>query len=656
MSVCILLVGGVFHGLGGCSCGPVVDDPPVGPVCLPVEHGPTPSTAERGVLRVLAGEGGAGYVDGAAPRTNGVGGLARLDDGRLILSDVFNGTLRQFDPRSGRMATVTGFPLDLGATDGGCGEARLNGPRGLAADPRNDALIWFGDGPCLRRANLATGDVATVAGECSSPGEIDGDAAASRFGFLFHDVEVAADGRVFIADRGNNVIRVFDEGSGTTTTLARGFDGPGAMFLDGTSLYVADTFHHSISVVDIDSGAVIHVGGQPGVAGSDDGTFDAGTLDSPQALTLVGETLVVAGFDGHVRGVDVRSGAISTIARLPVGFFAPFLTDGDDVVGVDLDGAMVRIRLDGTVTRVFGPVGADGYQDGEGPDARFSLPACVVGTPDGDAVFVSDSFNAAIRRVELSSGLTTTVLGGPDVAGNVDGPAATARLEFPSGLALSADGSTLFIVDTGNSALRSLDLGTSTVSTIGSGLNDPWEVAVDEVRGVAFIVESAGARVVAVNLDDSTVSAVIADLVLPVGLALVDGRLFVADNEDHVIREIDVDGGTSTVVLGSPGFQGSADGSADVALLNFPAGLGGRIEAGVPVLYVAETGGQTIRRVDLVTFESRFVVGDPFLSGSLPAGSTVALAGAPILNPNDVTVVGDDIVIVGDTTVVLARP
>jgi hypothetical protein len=40
----------------------------------------------------------------------------------------------------------------------------------------------------------------------------------------------------------------------------------------------------------------------------------------------------------------------------------------------------------------------------------------------------------------------------------------------------------------------------------------------------------------------------------------------------------------------------------------------------------------------------------------LPAGSTVSLAGAPILNPNDVTVVGDDIVIVGDTTVVAARP
>ena len=81
------------------------------------------------------------------------------------------------------------------------------------------------------------------------------------------------------------------------------------------------------------------------------------------------------------------------------------------------------------------------------------------------------------------------------------------------------------------------------------------------------------------------------------------------------------------------------------------------------MLYVAETGGQTIRRVDLTTVESVFVVGDPFLSGSLPAGSRTALVGAPILNPNDVAVVdavdgsgGTDIVIVGDSTVVVARP
>jgi hypothetical protein len=77
-------------------------------------------------------------------------------------------------------------------------------------------------------------------------------------------------------------------------------------------------------------------------------------------------------------------------------------------------------------------------------------------------------------------------------------------------------------------------------------------------------------------------------------------------------------------------------------------------------LYVAETGGQTIRRIDVASFESRFVVGDPVLSGALSAGSRVALEGAPLLNPNDVAVASgvaeDALVIVGDSTVLLATP
>src|SRR5688500_12423116 len=67
-------------------------------LCAPRELGPAPSDAERGVLVVLAGEGGAGFVDGANPRFNGVGGIgAGRDDGGdfVVVSDIFNGTLRR---------------------------------------------------------------------------------------------------------------------------------------------------------------------------------------------------------------------------------------------------------------------------------------------------------------------------------------------------------------------------------------------------------------------------------------------------------------------------------------------------------------------------------------------------------------------------------
>jgi hypothetical protein len=642
----------VVAALSACPAPTPEPEPPAR--CQASTVAPTPSDATRGVLVVLAGEGGPGYADGAFARSNGVGGLARAGDG-VVLSDIFNGTLRGLDVDAGTMTTIAGFPLDLGAVDGGCGEARFNGPRGITVDPRDADVVWFGDGPCLRRADLGSGAVTTIAGDCSTPGNDDDVLADARFGFLFHDVEVGADGRVFIADRVNDSIRTVDVDGGFTLTLASGFDGPGGMALDGGLLFVADTFNHTIKSVDVDSGVVNLVAGQAGVAGSVDGELGIATLDSPQALALVDRTLLVAGFDGAVRAIDLDQGTVATIAT-GAGYFAPFLEDGDGVLAADLDGAVVRIGLDGTIDHLAGPRAPVGFADGDGVDARFALPACVV--IDGDAAIVSDGDNAAIRRVDLATGAVTTLLGHPDFPGDTDGPRQDARLAFPAGLARADDGD-LLIVDNGAGTLRRLDVATDTVTTVATGLDDPWEVAVVDADR-AVVVEAAAGRLSVVALGDGTVTPLATDLAFPVGVAVIDDRVFVSENEGHTIVEVALADGTVTTFLGTAGFQGSADGDAAVALLNFPAGLDARIEDGAPVLYVAETGGQTIRRVDVASRESRFVVGDPFLSGALPAGSRVALDGAPILNPNDVAVLdgvgGSDVVIVGDTTVVVARP
>jgi hypothetical protein len=446
-----------------------------------------------------------------------------------------------------------------------------------------------------------------------------------------------------------------DVDGGFTITLASGLDGPGGMALEGDLLFVADTFNHTIKSVDIDSGVVNLVAGRPGVAGGVDGDLATATLDSPQALALVQRTLLVAGFDGAVRASDLDGGTITTIAS-GAGFFAPFLPDGDGVLGADLDGAIVRIDRDGTLTHIAGPRQPAGFVDGPGTDARFALPACVV--IDSGVALVSDAGNAAVRQIDLATGVVTTLLGHPDFPGSTDGPRDEARLEFPAGLARATDGD-LLIIDNAAGTLRRLDVATDTVSTVAIGLDDPWEVAVlDADRAV--VVEAAAGRVSLVALADGTVTPLATGLAFPVGVAVVDGRMFVSENEGHTIIEVGLDG-TVTPLLGTPGFQGSADGDADVALLNFPAGLDARLEEGAPVLYIAETGGQTIRRVDVATRSSRFIVGDPFLSGALPAGSRVELDGAPLLNPNDIVAIdgdddGIDLVIVGDTTVTVARP
>ncbi len=604
-------------------------------------------------MQVLAGEGGPGYADGVFARTNGVGGLA-LVAGGVVLTDIFNGTVRGLDVSAGAMTTLVGAPLDVGAIDGGCGEARLNGPRGIATDPRDPSVVVFGDGPCLRRADLVAGDVTTIAGDCSTPGDDDDTLLAARFGFLLHDLEIDSDGRIYVADRINDTIRVVDVDGGFTLSLASGLNGPGGLVLDGSLLFVCDTFDHTLKSVDTRTGEVRIVAGRSGVPGSVDGDLAAATLESPQALALLGRVLLTAGFDGAIRAIDLDEGSVRTIAR-GRGFFASFLAEHDGVLAADLDGAIVRIGTQGTIEHLAGPRSPTGAVDGPGQTARFALPASVV--VDGDAALVSDALNATIRRVELLTGETTTLLGQLEAPGSDDGPRLAARLDYPAGLAITDDGD-LLIVDNAAGSLRRLDRQTDTVSTLARGLTDPWEVAVvDSARVV--VVESAAGRVSWVSVDDGTVSPLVEGLALPVGVAVIDGRIFVTENEGHTLVEVAADGSV-TRRLGTPGFQGSVDGTADVALLSFPAGLASGRLAGASVLYVAETGGQTIRRIDVASFESRFVVGDPVLSGALSAGSRVALEGAPLLNPNDVAVASgvaeDALVIVGDSTVLLATP
>jgi sugar lactone lactonase YvrE len=648
---------GVVVG-GGCPSADSGRDPAgpaVAPGCPVRTLGPPSSTAERGVLVVLAGEGSAGFVDGVAPRFDGVGGLAFAAD-RLIVTDIFNATVRAVDPATAQSETLWGSPLQEGAVDGVCSDVRCNGPRGVAVDPADAGILWFGDGPCLRRGRLAQGDVVTIAGDCQTPGFVDGTLADARFGFLLHDVEAAMGGRVFLADRVNDSIRAVDVENGTVTTLASGLDGPGALALDEPAghLYVADTFACVIRRIDLTSQESLIVAGQPGTCGAVDGSALQARLDTPQGLAIVGDRLLVGGFSGDVRSVDLFSGAVATVASVPAGFFAPFVTRGERVFAATNDGAIVSIAVDGNVAFVAGPREPFGFVDGDGVDARFALPVSVVGLPGGREVLVSDAANHALRVVAIETGVTTTLLGGPARAGHVDGNFDEARLDYPAGLALTADGTTLWVADNGDGSVVRVDLAARTVTTVAR-IRDAWDVALDEAAGALWVVASGPGELVRVGTADGVVEVLTAALAYPVGVAVADDAVWVAENEGHVLSRVDA-AGTISVALGVRGFEGVVAGDADVALLSGPSGVFAVDDERGPALYVAETGGQVVRRVDRRDLSSRIVVGQTTTSGALPAGSRVSLADGTLLNPLDVVAVAGDLVVVGDATVVVARP
>src|SRR3990167_5386546 len=108
---------------------------------------------------------------------------------------------------------------------------------------------------------------------------------------------------------------------------------------------------------------------------------------------------------------------------------------------------------------------------GQAVCAYFKNPASLTLDPDGNFLYVSDTGNGRIRKVRISDGQTYLVAGS-GVAGFEDGAALSAKFNKPTGITIDSSGKNLFVTDTNNQRIRKIDLVKSEVSTlIGSGQN-----------------------------------------------------------------------------------------------------------------------------------------------------------------------------------------
>ena len=107
----------------------------------------------------------------------------------------------------------------------------------------------------------------------------------------------------------------------------------------------------------------------------------------------------------------------------------------------------------GEVTMLAGS-GERADADGVGDAAQFNSPAGMAISPGGSALFVTDSGNRKIRRVEVATGAVTTLAGSGE-AGGTDGVGDAAEFYEPAGIAISPDGGALFVTDFGGAATRS---------------------------------------------------------------------------------------------------------------------------------------------------------------------------------------------------------
>ncbi len=241
----------------------------------------------------------------------------------------------------------------------------------------------------------------------------------------------------------------------------------------------------------------------------------------------------------------------------------------------------------GKVRRVIGR-GVASFSNGNG-QAGFNLPRGLALAADGNTLYVADSDNHAIRRVDLAAGTVATVAGTGSQAERFHrgGPAREVALSSPWDLALSPDGGTLFIAMAGFHQVWALDIAST---MIGPYCGTGHEGIKDDARARAWHAQ-------------------------PSGLSLDAGRngdgamLYVADSETSAVRAVDTrgPGGAVRTLVGEGLFVfGDRDGPGREARLQHPLG----VCALGDTVYVADSYNNRVRHIDIMSGEVRTVVGD----------------------------------------------
>ena len=178
------------------------------------ERGAVSYKCVRNIVTTLAGRGSIGFSNGTHTEAvfNSPYGVAVAFDGAVYVADAGNNRIRRVTP-TGTVTTLAGSIA--GNNDGTGGAARFNNPRGVAVAP--DGTIYVADtGNSRIRKVTPTGTVTTIAG--STSGFADGTGAAAQFNAP-RGIAVTSDGRIYVADTGNQRIRRVTP-TGTVTTIA----------------------------------------------------------------------------------------------------------------------------------------------------------------------------------------------------------------------------------------------------------------------------------------------------------------------------------------------------------------------------------------------------------------------------------------------------
>lgn len=304
---------------------------------------------------------------------------------------------------------------------------------------------------------------------------------------------------------------------------------PGKVLAAGERLFVADSNHNRILVIDRASGRVQDVIGS-GLSGLDDGAFADATFQNPQGMALHNDWLFVADTANHaIRRADLGSRQVVTLAgtgtqsldfecepgpakgrelnspwdlEIAHGVLFIAMAGPHQIWGMDLDGEFMAGHAGS---------GREDHVDGPLLAAALAQPSGL--SSNGEVLFIADSEVSSVRTADLDprGGHVRTILGqGLFDFGDVDGPNESVRLQHPLGI-VHVDGM-LYVADTYNNKIKRIDLENGATETFaGSGAEGSTDGPGPEA-----------------SFDE------------PGGLSHADGKLYVADTNNHRVRIVDL--------------------------------------------------------------------------------------------------------------------
>ena len=255
-------------------------------------------------------------------------------------------------------------------------------------------------------------------------------------------------------------------------------DFPAGLATDGRAIYVSNSRNNTLEAIDATSKSLRIVAGKLFQQGSNDGTGDSARFNSPDGMAISGQDLYLCDTDNSdIRKINIGSGTVTTIAGTAniagtedgTGSAAHFnlptqiATDGSALYVTDSGNNTIRrITLpDMKVKTIAGQAGTAGKTEGAADKSQFSGPRGIA--VDKKAIYVADTGNDVIRKIDIST-LQTSTIAGTGAEGDKDGPALQAQFNDPG--AICTDGTTLYVLDADNHSIRKIDLTANTVTKL----------------------------------------------------------------------------------------------------------------------------------------------------------------------------------------------